>query len=431
MYSRFIVAFCLGIVLSAISPDLFCQRDFRPGYIISLNNDTVPGLVLYTAINTSNVCTFRKNADSATTNYSPSEILGYRFNEGKLFVSKMVTLAEGDKLVFLEFLIKGKANIYYMRDGTDHYFVENEHGLLLQLTEPEKVISGKNGVGYVKPEQYTGRLKLAMSDCPEIFPEIERSSLNHSSLVKLARDYHIKVCTTEQCIVFERKRPALHVRFGFYGGLSVNRVKFGGKPYTKTVGDQVVVDGDQLVSDYRPGGMLGCRMEFENILSSFEHASIMIDLAVQGFYTYNLTETGEYDQIVYEDIEYRLIRHASPLYLTNLDVNLKTYLLQVPIKINYTFLKGRWRPFLNAGIMNYFLLSQNSELEVIRFTEEFNRSIPFYHIGFTGSMGTRVMLPGDRFIFVEAGYTFTQTTSTWPDLRFINSLFDFKAGISF
>ena len=431
MKAKFLVTLCISLSLFSTTQSLFSQRDFRPGYVITHKNDTIPGLVLYSAINTSTVCTFRKNADSATTNYSPSDILGYRNNDGKFFIAKQVSIDEKEKLVFLEFLIKGKANIYYMRDGSDHYYVENEHGLMLQLTEPQKVISGFNGVDYVKPEQYTGRLKLAMSDCPEIFPEIERSSLNHSSLLKLARDYHSKVCKTEQCIVFERKRPSLYVRFGLYGGFSVNRVKFGGKPNTKTVGDQVVVDGDQLVSDYRPGGMFGCRVEFENIFSSFEHASIMLDVAVQGFYQYNLIETGEYDQIVYEGIEYRLIKHASTLYINNLDVNLKTYLLQLPLKVNYTFLKGRWRPFITAGIMNYFLLSQNNDLEVIRFTEEFNKSVPFYHIGFTGSIGTRVMLSSDHFIFLETGYTFTQTTNTWPDLRFINSLFDIKAGISF
>jgi len=431
MKSRLFAVFTFGILLMTISPLLFGQRDFRPGYIITLKNDTIPGLVLYAAVKTSNLCTFKKQADSVLSKYSPSEIAGFRFNEGKFFISKKVTLEDGEKMVFLEFLIKGKANIYYMRDGTDHYFVENEAGLLLQLTEPERVVAGDNGMDYVKPEQYPGRLKLAMSDCPELFPEIDRTSLNHSSLVKLARDYHVKVCTTEQCVEFERKRPTLHVRFGMYGGLSVNRVKFGANPTTKTVGDQEVVEGNQLVSDYRPGGLVGVRVEFENILNTFEHASILIDVAVQGFYRYNLKERGQYDQIIYEGIDYRLINHTSPFYLTNLDVNLKTYLLQVPLKINYTFLKGTWRPFINAGLMNYFLISQNTALEVTRFTKEFNQSIPFYHIGFTGSLGTRMMLPGDHFIFIETGYTFTQTTNVWPDLRFISSLFDFKAGFSF
>ena len=428
--TRAVFKLCLSLIAVSIYTSAYAQRDFRQGYIITPGYDTIQGRILYSAANTSNVCTFIKSTESLPVRYTPSQIKGYWFEDGKMFIAKVAPLSGGDRLVFLEYLIKGKANFYYMRDGTDHYFMENDHGTIMELTEPDKIISGVNGVEYVKPKQFTGRLKLLMSDCPEIFPEIDKTNLNHSSLVRLAKDYHSKVCSTEQCVVFERKKLPFHVRFGFFGGFSVNHVKFGAKLNTTKINGLVIVEGDQLVSDYKPGGSVGLRVEFENIFSSFEHASIILDFGIQGFYRYNLTETGEYDKVIYEGTTYLLTRESSLYYRTNLDVNLSTYIIQVPMKFNYTFLKGAYRPYLNAGLMNYFVISQNRKLDVTRFTDEFNKSIPTYHIGFTGSIGVKIMIPADHCIFAEAGYTLTQSANLWPYLRFVNNLFEVKAGIS-
>jgi hypothetical protein len=182
----------LGLML--LFADIACsQRDFRPGYVIMQNHDTVTGLVLYKAVKTSTVCSFKPGPDDQQVDYTPQDIRGFRFDDGKYYISREVSLADGKKLVFLEFLIRGKANIYYMRDGTDHYFIEKENGPVIELTEEDKIISGENGVDYVKPEQYTGKIKSILADCPELYPEIDRASLSHSSLTRLAKDYHNKV----------------------------------------------------------------------------------------------------------------------------------------------------------------------------------------------------------------------------------------------
>ena len=414
------------------SGGLEAQRDFRTGYIISAKGDTTRGWVLYKDIHSNMVCTFKTSMESKPAEFTPDQLRAYRFDDGKYFVSKNAPLQDGAKLMFLEFLIKGKASIYFLREGADHYFIEKDDGMMMELTEPEKIVSGENGASYVKPEQYTGKLKIAMADCKEIYPEIERLNLNHSSLIKLAKDYHSKVCTSEQCIVFERKKKPFGVNFSFYGGLTLSRVKFGGRLTTVKGTNGNIEYGDQLVSDYAFGGLIGGRVEFRNVFSSLEHASLMLDIAFQNLSRYRLTETGESDIIVYNGVSYRMAGEpASLFYLKSIDVDIKTAVLRIPVLFNYTFLIGKVRPYFNAGVMNMFVISQNKEFQLQRFMVEYGKSVPVYHLGFTGACGARLYTNERSFFFLDLGYVYTLSMNVWPTLRFITNQFELKAGFSF
>jgi hypothetical protein len=410
---------------------LFSQRDFRPGYIIRNSGDTIHGQILYKAINTSAICTFRATETEKPVEFSPFELIAYRFGDGRYFISRTVELENGSRKVFLEFLLKGKANIYYMRDGSDHYFIEKEKGKMIELTEPEKVLTDANGQDFIKPEQYPGKLRSVMSDCPDIFPSIDRTSLNHGSLIFLGKKYHEKVCTDEPCIVFERQRKPLHVRFGLYGGVSMNKFKFGSQKTYEQNGQKVADYGDQLISDFSAGGFGGIRIEFENILSTFEHASLITDITFQYYNRYLLTETGAYDLINYNGENYRMSSVSGLFYFQNLEVNIKTLMLKVPLLVNYTFLKGKLRPYLNGGVLNVFTLSQNNAFKLERFTMEYGKSIPAYHVGFTLSAGTRFFITPDSFLMFEAGYEYTQSLNVWPLYRITNNLFNLKIGYCF
>jgi hypothetical protein len=95
-----------------------------------------------------------------------------------------------------------------------------------------------------------------------------------------------------------------------------------------------------------------------------------------------------------------------------------------------TVLKGKVRPTLTAGMLNMFTLSQNRSFELDRFVQVFGKSIPDYHPGLIVSGGVRYFLPNDRFLFLEAGYEFTQTLHVWSDYRLIINQFNIKAGFS-
>lgn len=419
-----------GALISLFSLQISAQRDFRPGFVILNNGDTVKGSIHYKATGTAVLCTFRAGPTFVPTDYNPYELAAFRFDDGKFFVSRMIESEPGPKKVFLEFLLKGKLNLYYMRDGSDHYYIEKENGRLIELTEKEKIQIGAGGTQTVRPSQFEGKLRSVMADCPAIYPEINRTGLNHSSLIRLGKDYHEMVCTTEQCIVFERQKKPFRISVGLLVGYTFNRLKFGSQKTREQNGEPTADYGQQLVTGFSPGMAAGARLEFVNIFSTFEHVSVIVDFEMQRYSQYRLTATGETDQVHYEGNDYWLSSYPNIVYIKNLDVDIKTWMLKVPLRIRYTFRSGSVRPYLSAGVMNMLTVSQNEEFQLLRFTEEYGKSVPSYHFGLTLAAGSRIRIGQDLSIFVEGGYDYTQNYNVTQERRLSNSLFVLRAGIS-
>jgi hypothetical protein len=148
------------------------NNDFKEGYIISLNGDTTKGfLLVQISRNASEQCVFKPSANSANTIYKPGEIAGYRYLNGKYYISKEINIdSTTKKVVFLEFLIKGIASIYYYMDNEEHYYIEKFPNGLVELTEKERTFfdegtSGRDGAHtYTMPSKYKGKLMFTLQD---------------------------------------------------------------------------------------------------------------------------------------------------------------------------------------------------------------------------------------------------------------------------
>ena len=189
---------------------LNAQSDFRPGYIISTTGDTIFGEIDYRGdLSMSNVCRF-KNGENEITEYHPNDINAFRFIDSKYYISREIK----QKQVFLEYLIKGKINIYYMRDDMgDHYYLDKED---VELTE----IPYEEGTKYVGEKQvfyeskkHIGILTYYMQDAPELKSEIQSlKKPKHQNLIKIAEDYHNAVCDGEKCIIYEKSAPLIKIQ---------------------------------------------------------------------------------------------------------------------------------------------------------------------------------------------------------------------------
>jgi len=397
---------CLFILLTIlISTDgLKAQANNQSGYIITNSYDTIRGYILNVNIGQFTKCLFKKKSDSEPVTYYPKDIKGYRFeNNGKYFVSKEVALSTGKKMLFLEYLIKGKANMYFMRDNSDHYFIQKENELLIELTEPKKNADDVVGEVYSRPQQYTGKLKYILSDCPGIFKEIDAVKLYPDQLIRLAKDYHNKVCDSAKCIIFERKILPLKVNLGVYAGISYNDFKFNAANFT----------------DKRSGGFVGLAVEFENIFFSQERITLNTGLAAQYFSTYSFNT----DEFIYHDIPY-VKKQVS-------DMNMKAFTIKIPVTINYIFTQTRLRPYIGGGITNMFFLSQNKEIYISDFNEYYGKPIPLYHLGIIGSAGLKYKLKKSHSVFVEFSYEKIQNMNINAMLRMHNETISFRAGCMF
>lgn len=201
------------------------QTDFQPGFIIKLNGDSIIGVIDYRGdMLMGRICTFKTN-DNVIVEYSPTDIIGFRFKDSKFYVSKNV----GGKKVFLEFLINGQVKVYYLRDfNGDHYFVEKEDMGIQELPYEETLIYSKDidkpNYSVYKSKNHIGILNIYMQDAPGFQTRIAKMEKpNRENLIKLSKDYHNIVCKDNACIIYEKKLPALIVELDIIGGLTYYR----------------------------------------------------------------------------------------------------------------------------------------------------------------------------------------------------------------
>jgi hypothetical protein len=194
------------------------QTDFRPGYLIKSNGDTLIGEIDYRGdILMGEVCRFKTKNTDKETKYSPYDIDGYRFIQSKYFVSKEVN---GEK-IFLEFLIKGQINIYFFRDTQgDHYLLEKGSSGVIEIPY-EKGIRYRDNVPYFyESTRHIGLFNYYMQDAPEFQKRIANiGEPKHKNLIKLAEDYHNIVCKDSACIIYEKKLPPIKLNIEVIGGI--------------------------------------------------------------------------------------------------------------------------------------------------------------------------------------------------------------------
>jgi len=196
---------------------LNAQTEFRPGYIINSTTDTLHGYIDYRgAILMSRFCKF-KGEDNTVKDYSPNDITAFRFIDSKYYVSREIN----NRSVFLEYLIKGEVNIYYMRDEDgEHYYLDKEDIKLTEIPYEEGIKYVDNKQVFYESTKHIGLLNYFMQDAPEFRSRIQSlKKPNHKNLIKLAEEYHNVVCEGNKCIIYEKKQPLLKVNLEGLAGV--------------------------------------------------------------------------------------------------------------------------------------------------------------------------------------------------------------------
>ena len=392
----------------------FGQKNWKAGYIIKSSGDTIYGFIdNRDSKSNSKNCYFRKEEKGETHVFNPLELSGYRFIDGKFFISKSINGFEAGKPIFLEFLINGKVNVYHFRDERDRYYLEKD-SKMFELKNTEKIDTINYVVYWREKKEYIELLKSLLGDA-HIQADIIKCELGTKSLIKIAKEYHEKVCTDEKCIVYEKAVKPVHVNIGIHAGLSMNIINFG----------------QELISNYGLGSLLGCRLEFENVIDWSENISLVLDFTLQKFANYNLTVTeNNYSEIFYNNINYVLDNKYKSDGIKSLGVDINTIALKIPLTLNYSFSKGTIRPYIGGGLLNIFILSQNKDFIYPPFYREFNKSIPTYHFGLTGKVGAKKVLNKNQSIYLELNYDYSQNLNINQFLQFKNNLFSITAGYS-
>lgn len=321
----------LPLIVFSILPFLVNgQTVFRPGYYITWDNDTIFGLVDYRgAVRNSRFCSFKENDNAETIRLEPKEIQAYRFTNDKYYVSKEIEVEGEKKQIFLEMLVNGITNLYFLRyDEKDMYFLEKADGTIYTLVK-DILTEYEKGKGMVSREtyKYVGQLKIAFADCWDILPMIKNVTLSHQSLIEMTKKYHDCVCNEERCIIYEKKLPALKVQIAPVVGMGMTTLKFHEGFFSKFENDNSISPVFGILSTFT--------LPRTNYKLSFEVEAL--------FKEENL--------------------HVS--FNNYYEVFINTRRIQPSLGIKYNFPKGKLRPTLSGGGFGSFLMNPNTRTTIM------------------------------------------------------------------
>jgi hypothetical protein len=233
MKSNGILILFLIILLSL---EIHAQSNYLDGYVLTSETDTIFGKIDNKNYHdNSQFCDFKGVGSETITRFYPDKIYGYRFTNGKYYISKNVEIDSKQVQLFMEYLIHGKLDIFLVQDegNSNHYFASKDTLPLTELKYSENMVT-VDGVEKLKVSKpYIGLLTYYTSDCPSIKNEIPNlNDPDQKKLIHFAEKYHNLTCTNEKCIIYEKKLP-LKIKINIAGG---SAVYFSNNPFDKDPG---------------------------------------------------------------------------------------------------------------------------------------------------------------------------------------------------
>lgn len=230
MKFNYLLTFALLVSALALS----AQKDFQPGYVITNEGDTLKGEIDYRGDKVmASTCKFKSGSGELSV-YSPYDIHSYRILGGKYYISREI-----DKnRYFLEYLINGKLNVYYLRVGNrDTYYMDKEGEPLSEILYEEGV-KEMNGQKYgYQSTDHIGLLKVYMREAPELTSQIENyKKPDRDGLILLAEDYHNQVCKGEQCVIYAKKTSLFSLSLQPTAGMWYFAPKWGTDGFFRAAG---------------------------------------------------------------------------------------------------------------------------------------------------------------------------------------------------
>ena len=220
-YKRIFIVLIFVLSINSV----FGQFDFRKGYVVTQENDTISGYVEYGNASTNTYsCFFKIDSLATPIKYSPQDLKEISIDDYRHYISKEVQINGISQILFLEYLLDGSLDLYFVIDkrNVKYYFIEKE-GVMYELSNEKKIVNIDGKTYRVNSNKYIGILKFLLKESPTAYSKIENTGFNHKSFIQIAKDYHQDVCDSEDCIIYTRDQKRLNdVKWRFNVGISVN-----------------------------------------------------------------------------------------------------------------------------------------------------------------------------------------------------------------
>jgi hypothetical protein len=355
------------------------QKDSEDGFIVTTANDTIYGQIdIKSNLQNGKSCLFRDPGKETLQNYTPEELVSYR-TKSKYYVSKEISIDSAKQRVFLEYLVDGIADLYYLKEPLNEYYFIEKDGLLTRLSNEEKSILIEGGLAhndrtYIKnSNQYKGVLNYLFQDGKGMSDLIAKTDFQYRSLINLTKDYHNTVCSDYRCIDFTRSTVQ---KLFLELGIGLINTSMG----LRTSPDHI----------YNTRPAVSAQLRFIPLKSN-SHWNFLIGMNYS---------SNDFKGYFANDLYYYSSKDT-------FELTTSYSILRIPLNIEYIFGKGKIQPLVFAGYNACLLLSSShsafGHLHNINYIEPtaFRR----YHHGITSGAGIIFNL-NKNYLFLRGQYEY-------------------------
>lgn len=352
------------------------QSDYRNGFVITQNHDSIPGLVNFRDGGKSHTnCDFKTSASATATTYSARDLIAYGFIGDKRFESMNVKDGDKEETYFLEVVADGKLRLYQMRD---RYWVRKDGAELIELENNTKdqYINGQRVLR--DDNKHIATLNMLMADCPKMAGSLRNLRLEKRSLTKAVNDYN--KCVGGSSVVFQDKKPWAELNFGVGGGVNFSSLEFK-----------------------NPQGVAGA------IAGTTKATAMMIGVTLDVVSPRVSERLAVAVAAYYSPIAYVV---ESKFHPGNDYLKMDLHQLKVPVGLKYMFKGRRLVPYVNAGgSFNFNMKSEVTWYEpaqspVIEFLQS-DFEVKPVELGYWAGVGTSFPIGSRVGIQVEFRYEHT------------------------
>lgn len=330
------------------------------GYLISWQNDTIPGhMLIQSDFHNAHAIHFIDPITAQPKQYTPEEIKGYVLGSEYYASQDFTTSFPGEKL-FGKQILRGHASVYvtYPKAGKPMYVLQKKEGNPIPLEE----------------RKYIGLLTYYLGDCPAMgIAQSKPGSISYSafSMTKIITQYNRCISPQTSQTIHKRK---LQVNYGPMIGANINhyRLIFGDDKYSAK-GDYGWNNSPTV------GAFFGIS------------AGRKIDIELQALYNYS---TGQF------------IRHRDNNYYKDQIFSFKAHYLNIPLLFRFYFLN---KIYLSPGLNLICRLSQHGKETFMENTYPFAPHPDLMNQGMLLGAGAKIKL-FTRVTLIEARINSTTIT---------------------
>lgn len=359
----------------------YSQRVYREGFIINAKRDTLHGYINMMGSVHDPKFKFKSTPEADASDITPEEISVVVIKNYRYF--KSILIDADDK--FAQTLVEGEINLYLHEKK---FYLYKDNKLILLDIEKIEMEDADKGIAVHNKKNYIGTLKSSMSDCPKIWPAIDKSRLAESNLTDIVADYN--VCKNVTPLVFKKEIPMFKLTVSPFVAWSYSDINI-------EVDDQFMGVFGYLtpanLSSFTISPGVGVNLSSPRVDDRFSFYTELryVNISASDRYIYSKSS--------YDDNE--IILNAKYIYLPI------TAQYDIPMTINNSL-------YLKGGLLKTFLL--DADLTI-------NRRV-------SSSPNTPPLVSQDRFDFVsQTGFTFslgyklkvTRKINGWIEARFDNT----------